>query len=428
MLHLSLFLVLLSYSFDTGHVQATMSLVIGELDAAGMRRYTKAEIVRISGLRVGQTVTLDDVNKAMARMARTGLFTQLNYRYTTAKGRATITFDVRESEWTMPVTFDNFVWFADAALTAALRETVPSFDSTAPLTDGFVEYLTGELSTLLAAKKIPGTVAFMPQGDMRSGGKIQGYLFKVQNPAPRMCSMKINGASAIAENELTAALAAAVGAEYSRATVAATARGTLTDLYRQRGHWRAAFGAPQAALESGSSCDGAALTLAVEEGPAYAWDRAEWFGNAALAARDLDRLLALRAGDLANVRKLDDGLREIQKAYRKQGYMRQAANYVPRLSDETKRAIFEIRVDEGPQYRLGTVSFPGLGPKEAEMLGQLWKLKAGEVFDGSYPNEFFAQQIRPRLRPGAAPPRMQLQMDEANRLVNVSVVFGGPER
>lgn len=402
-------------------------LVVGGLDAAGMKRYTKAEIVRISGLRVGQTVTVDELNQVVARMAGTGLFTQLNYRSSTVKGRTTIVFDVRESEWTMPVAFDNFVWFTDEALTAALRETVPSFDGTAPLTEGFVEFLTGELSALLAAKKVPGTIAFMPQGDMKTGGKIQGFLFKVQNPAPRLCSMKVNGASAIPEAELIAALAAA-GSEYSRATVAAVARGTLTDLYRQRGHWRATFAAPKAALESGTACEGAAVTLAVEEGPAYAWERAEWIGTAALAGRDLDRLLPFTAGAVANIRTLEAGLREIQKAYRKQGYILQRAAYEPRLSDDTKRAIFEMRIDEGPQFRLGTVSFQGLGPKDADLLGQLWKLKTGDVFDASYPDQFFAEQIRPRLRPGATSPRIQLQLDQPNRLVNVSVVFASPGR
>jgi outer membrane protein insertion porin family len=420
MRYLSFFLFLLVPSIAAQPVP----LPIGELDAAGMRRYTKAEVVRVSGLRVGQTVTVDELNKVLERMARTGLFTQVNYRYNTIKGRATITFDVQESQWTMPVTFDNFVWFADEALTAALRETVPSFDGTAPLTDGFVEFMTGELSALLAAKKIPGTVTFMPQGDMKAGGKILGYLFKVQDPAPRLCSVKISGASAIPEAELVAALGTA-GPDYSRATVAATARGTLTDLYRQRGHWRATLGAPKAALESGSSCEGAAVTLGVDEGPAYVWDRAEWIGAAALAPRDLDKLLAFSAGDLTNIRRLEAGLREVQKAYRKQGYILQRAAYEPRLADDTKRAIFEMRVDEGPQFRLGSVSFPGLGPKETELLAQLWKLKAGDVFDATYPDQFFAEQIRPRLRPGAAPPAIQLQLDQPNRLVNVRVAFGG---
>jgi outer membrane translocation and assembly module TamA len=155
------------------------------------------------------------------------------------------------------------------------------------------------------------------------------------------------------------------------------------------------------------------------------WDRAEWIGAAALAPRDLDKLLAFSAGDLTNIRRLEAGLREVQKAYRKQGYILQRAAYEPRLADDTKRAIFEMRVDEGPQFRLGSVSFPGLGPKETELLAQLWKLKAGDVFDATYPDQFFAEQIRPRLRPGAAPPAIQLQLDQPNRLVNVRVAFGG---
>jgi len=72
----------------------------------------------------------------------------------------------------------------------------------------------------------------------------------------------------------------------------------------------------------------------------------------------------------------------------------------------------------------GTVSFPGLDPKSVEILNKEWKLKPGDVFDASYPGTFFADVIRPRLRPSTTPPETKLDVDEKNRLVNVGFVFG----
>jgi len=143
-----------------------------------------------------------------------------------------------------------------------------------------------------------------------------------------------------------------------------------------------------------------------------------------LAAPDLDKLMLMKSGDLANITRVDDGIRRVQKAYGTRGYIMQQASYTPVLNDSTHRAVFEMRVVEGPQFHLGTVSFPGLDPKSVEILNKEWKLKPGDVFDASYPGTFFADVIRPRLRPSTTPPETKLDVDEKNRLVNVGFVFG----
>ena len=167
-----------------------------------------------------------------------------------------------------------------------------------------------------------------------------------------------------------------------------------------------------------------AVTVTVDEGAPYQWDRADWTGNAVLAAPDLDKLMLMKSGDLANITRVDDGIRRVQKAYGTRGYIMQQASYTPVLNDSTHRAVFEMRVVEGPQFHLGTVSFPGLDPKSVEILNKEWKLKPGDVFDASYPGTFFADVIRPRLRPSTTPPETKLDVDEKNRLVNVGFVFG----
>ena len=50
---------------------------------------------------------------------------------------------------------------------------------------------------------------------------------------------------------------------------------------------------------------------------------------------------------------------------------------------------FKIAVNEGPQYRMGTVEFKGFSADDAAMLGKKWGLKSGEVYDQSYASQFF---------------------------------------
>jgi outer membrane protein assembly factor BamA len=408
--------------FETAAQSANAPLTVAAVEVVGVRRYTPAEVTRVSGLQTGKSITTADLDAAVQRMAATGLFKRLNYRYATAAGRTTVTLEIEEADWTMPVVFDNFVWFKDDELIAALKQHVPSFDGTAPTTDGITDLISRELQKILAARQIAGRVDFVPQGSLNKG--IESFAFRVVEPAPKLCSLAFSGASVIKEQELVTVFSAVVGGDYSRSYVAATSRGTVVDLYRRRGHWRASVASPAETPVSTPSCNGAAVMVKVDEGVAYTWDRAEWSGNAAIASRDLDAIMPIKAGEVASVTRIDDGFRRVRTAYAKQGYIAQRATYVPRLDDATRKAVFDIKVEEGLQFRAGAVAFPGLAARDAELLGKQWQLQPGDVFDATYPDRFYTEVIRPRLPPGAKPPAMESQVDEKNRVVNVRFVFG----
>jgi outer membrane protein assembly factor BamA len=398
------------------------SLQLVAVEVAGAKRYTPPEVVRLSGLAPGTSVTTAHFDAAQKLMAATGLFAEITYRYTTTAGKTTLIFTIQEAEWTMPVVLDNFVWFKDDEIVAALRQRVPSFDGTAPILEGVTELLTRELQALLKAKAIAGTVEFFPQALPDKG--IIAYLFRVRDPGPKLCALKFAGAAAINETELAQTLPI-VGSDYSRAFIVDTSRGTLTDMYRQRGHWRASLGTPVAVIEQGQACNGVTVTVPVQEGAAYTLERIAWNGNAVMQSSALDALMPLKAGKVANVSELDEGLRRVRTAYGKQGYVMQSAVYTPQFNDETKRVAFDVKIEEGPQFRFGTLAFTGLAPEATETLTKRWRLKAGDVFDASYPAKFYTDDIGPRLPRGVKPPSLQSQVDEQNRVVNIKYVFGG---
>lgn len=321
---------------------------------------------------------------------------------------------------TVPVVFDNFVWFSDEEILAALRKAVPSFDGTVSTAPGAAEAIARDLQALLRARRLPGAVEALPQGTLKTG--VERYIVRVKDPSPTICALRIEGAAAIAEADLLARVPLA-GTDYSRSALRNVLQGVLTESYRQRGHWRASFGTPVAALDQTRGC--VSVRVAVTEGPAYTWERAEWTGNAAMSAPELDALLGIKSGEIAALSRLDDGLRRAQRAYGQRGYVLERATYTPRLDDLTRRAVFEIRVDEGPQFRMGTVEFPGLAPGDVAGLLQRWQLKPGEVFDASYPDRFMDDEIVPRIPRGARLPAIESRADEQKRVINVRYVFGG---
>jgi outer membrane protein assembly factor BamA len=62
------------------------ALALSAVHVEGVRRYTPAEVARLSGLQVGTSVAVADFDTAVKRLAATGLFKTLNYRYLTTAG------------------------------------------------------------------------------------------------------------------------------------------------------------------------------------------------------------------------------------------------------------------------------------------------------------------------------------------------------
>jgi outer membrane protein assembly factor BamA len=117
---------------------ASDSFRIDGIEVTGGKRYASAEIAKLSGLAIGQSIRVPELAIAANRLAETGLFKSINYRYVTTAARITVTFEFDEADWIVPVVFDNFVWFPDKELIAGVARAVPSFDGNAPATEGVI--------------------------------------------------------------------------------------------------------------------------------------------------------------------------------------------------------------------------------------------------------------------------------------------------
>src|SRR5205085_3809647 len=134
------------------------------------------------------------------RLLESGLFKNLSYSVKGTTDKAVLTFTVIEQTWTMPVVFDNFVWFTDDELREAIKHRVPAFDGTAPEAGGVTEQIKQALQDLLRERKIEGTVEYSLSADA-SGRKVE-HLYSVRGPELRVCKLNFVGAHAIPEETL----------------------------------------------------------------------------------------------------------------------------------------------------------------------------------------------------------------------------------
>ena len=379
-------------------VRAQVTRTIGKIEFQGLKSLNADDLIASSGLSVGQTFDVNVLDAATQKIADSGLFKNIAYRTQTSGNSVTIIFIVEESRaGNSPVLFDNFVWFTDTELTEAVKREVPAFKGTAPNAGGMTDSITAALQKLLNERNIKGTVEYLPsQDDLGSAAML--HVFTVSGNAVRICTIRYPGANNISEFKLLKASAALVSTEYSRKFSSVFAVNNLGPMYREVGQLRATFKQPLVTVSAESKCKGGVdLTIPVEEGSIYIWEKAEWSDNSVLDAAALDKELGMKSGEVANGLKIDKGLAAIRKAYGRRGYMERRLTLRPEYDEVAKRVTYKIVVNEGPQYKMGTLSFKGFSEGEEKRLREKWDLEAGTPFNEDYYYDEFAKHALPAV-------------------------------
>jgi outer membrane protein assembly factor BamA len=366
---------------------------LAKIDIEGLQRLSREQVIAVSELEIGQTVDVAALDAASQRLMDSGLIKKLSYKLHPNGNQTTVTFKIEEARGGESlVIFDNFVWFTDEELVAAVRREVPFFNgTTAPDVGNITESITRALQLFLSEHKIAGKVEYMPASD--NPGK-QEHIFTVRGASLAICALHFPGAKNVDENHLIKSSEKLMGLDYSRRLAGLFAANNLYPIYREVGQLRATFGPPTANLGKETNCkDKVEVTIPVDEGAVYSWEKAEWSGNQALVNQELDTLLGMKLGEVANGLKFDEGMIAVRKGYGRKGFISTAQRSNPEFDDAARKVTYRIAIKEGPQYHMGNLIIKGFPDSAAKMLRETWALKAGDVYDQGYPKEFFDKSL-----------------------------------
>ena len=376
-------------------VVAQQNFTIQKIEFEGLKRLNPEEVITTTGLKIGDRFALTSLDEAAQKLMDSGHFNKVAYKTRAGGQQMTITFLVEEATITTSrVVFDNFIWFSDTELIGAVKRDLPSFTGTAPDTGDTTERIVKSLQRFLHENKIEATVTYMVSQDS-VGSQVQEHVFSVNGVPMPICSLHFPGAKNIEETKLIEGSKELRGNEYSRKFVGSFAASNLLDFYREVGQLKATFAPPLAKPEATATCkSGVELTIPVDEGAIYKWDRAEWSGNKVLTAEELNPLLQMQAGQPANGVKLDKAPKDIQKAYGRKGYLLARVNSRPEFDDAAQTVVYKMNVVEGPQFRMGKFITRGFSETETAGLQTRWALKTGDVYDEGYSEEFSKKHFR----------------------------------
>ncbi len=302
--------------------------------------------VEASGLQIGQAVTKDDLNAAAQRLIDSGLFSTLRYRYIYRGEDLTVIFTVEEQDVRVPVVFDNFVWFSDEEIVRAIRSQLPRFNGTALPSGSDTAAIREGLRLLLHEKDVRSFVEVEEVTDPDTQA-VTRFIVRAQGAVIPICGLRFPGAGFIPEFELLKTVKSLIGSNYSRSEVAETVDERLLPLYHRTGRLRAEFQTPTAQPIDHPQCpDGVIVSVPVSEGYSYTWDRAEWTGASLLTDEELDRLLGLTRGEVADSERIEAGLEKIRAAYRAKAKNHVQITGSPLFEDDLFRVVYRVTIVE----------------------------------------------------------------------------------
>lgn len=400
------------------------------VEFAGLEHFTPQEAIAESGLVTGAPITPQQLQQAANTLAKSGAFDSVAFQYTRKGSQLSVQFRVAETKKMVPRQFENFVWFTQADLDGTLEQRVPFYGELIPEGGHTVEEIQRALRQLLRTNGIPGDVEAIPfvKG---IGQNVSAIQFRVTGVQVQIKELSFPGASAVTEAQLRKAAARdLMGSDFSLTTVDTVAADLLVPLYRKDGYLGAVFAEPQATLLTKSLTAtqvDVAVAVPVTEGIQYKWLGESWAGNHAMPSPSLDHWLGMKSGAVADGQQLQAGLESIRHEYLARGYVDVSLEKNLLLDPATRSATCRIEITEGPQYRMGGVSFSGVSDKSAKQLGREWKIRPGQIYDANYAGEFLRNTASKLARLGVPKGNEQLSVERnsANATVDVRVSFTG---
>ena len=361
---------------------------LARIVVTGSQRYREDDVVRATGLAVSTQVTADDLQNAANRLGNSGAFASVQFLFKPVLGGKGVEadFQVTDAEKYLPAVFENFVWFSDQELQAAVHQAVPLFKGELPSSGSMSDDVSVALAKFLASKGLPSEISYIMSANF--GGPPTAYKFKVAGANLKIRDVVLTGATHMAPEQLAKAVDPLKGTEYLRSDVAVVLEKNLSPIYQQRGYLKFAINDIKPKVDDKSQVT---IETTLSEGEQYRLGGVSWSGNTLISSDELAKRITLKPGSPVDALQLDRDLSQVRKLYGKFGREAVIIKPVPAFVNDTVNYAFQVT--EGDLYHMGKLEIQGVESEQAHKLEQVWKLAEGAPYDATYVHEFIANTV-----------------------------------
>lgn len=350
----------------------------------GATQYTQQELLAAAGLKPDARLNAREVKARAKQLSDTGYFAEVRFT-STSKGPL---FTLTPSSKLYPMHLENVPVVAGNELDAKLRARFVLYRGTLPNGGSVVDGICRTLEEMLAARKVKATVKATLTSDL-GPHKITAMSFAVASPAVHIGHIDLAGVSPAMQAKVSLAASGQTGNEYDSENTTAGLKRAFEDLYQDQGYAAVQVDVAQAdtLVATDQSID-VPYTVTIKEGGVYKLGTIDLPAGGLVARADVEKLLSKFPS--GSGRPFDLFVLAVRDAYHAKGYMDCAVVSHPAFNEATHIVNYRLEIAEGPQYRMGTVTFDGAPDAMAAKLKSAWKMAPGGAFDESYVSNFTA--------------------------------------
>jgi outer membrane protein assembly factor BamA len=335
------------------------------------------EPLRIAALQPG-TLTKEQIEAGMQRLADTGLFSDLSY--TVNAKELVIKVTPTAASEVLPVRYGNFVWWQPGELEPLVEAKVPIFKGQLPSAGTLTEQVEAALVELMRQKGIEAAVEALP--DDRPGVK-PATVLRLTRPAVVVGEIQLLGALPELKQPVEKVANRMRGEDYEIGLTSFAIRASVEDLYQNAGYLDVAttqptYGPPQKDMDR-YKVD---LTGTVTPNSIYRVRAVTIHAAAPVGEAELAKEAGIKVGDPASPLAERIAKGEVEKVYSRSGYMEAQAT-VHRDKDAAAHTVAEdVTIERGELDHLGSVDVSGLSPGQQAAFAKSFHAATGAVMDG----------------------------------------------
>lgn len=363
-----------------------------EIHVEGLKHLTEEQVVYLTGLKIGVQVGRSDLQEAADALVRTGLFAKVAFKFDTKMDKVFLTFQAEENP-RLPVSYDNFPWYDDSELNAAIQKILPFYDGHLPEAGSVVDRAGDALKELIASREahadVTHQVVLNPLGD---GSEQQ---FSVVGVAPKIASLEFSDPKLAQDAVARAHMPEILNHPYSRLMIDLFLAEQIRPIYQQQGFLQAKIGPAEVRLSGNPNAQKLADQIPVyvpcAPGAIYKWKHVEWKGNTAISTITLGNAVGIMPGDVANGQMIFGAWERIREEYGERGYLDAKVTPSPVYEDVAHTVSYEVTIQEGTQYRYEAMTISGMSSSGEKMIRDAWTMKAGDLFNKKVFEDFLVR-------------------------------------
>ncbi len=390
----------------------------------GNKLYSSEDIVKESGLKIGQRITGPTIEQARLKLQGTELFNNVSDSYRFSAGAVPaydVTFQVAENEQVFPMRFERIGVTPEAAR-QYLRDHVELYADRIPGTEGVLRRYTAAVQELVAKTNPSLKVKALVSND---DPQQLAVLFTSDRPVPTISQVVVTGNQAVDTGTILRALnQVAIGSASSDERIQQILNGTIKPLYAAKGYAAVTF--PHVQTVPDKTNLGVILQVDIKDGPVFKVGAIHFHGS----GMDQDEIrsnITFKPGQTFDGDKVDNFRLDLVHRMKRRGLL-DANVSVETQPDDAKHLVnITYNVVPGEAYNFAKLDIQGLDITTQPVIEKLWGEKPGRPFNPDYPDFFLKRVQQQGLFDNLANTHSDYTADASTHNVVVHLYFKGGE-